>query len=394
MYNLDKKFSKIIMFKKITHMIIEDMKCYKSDNFYKFLDENQCKGILKNENIDKYGSNSNIEELKSHCRNDGYVVFDHDEWNAYDALDNFLERMVAFPYDIDFENLWIKMNSKRINEDIFKEIENVDIGKNQLLELLEKIIEDELDEYSYLSQSVLCWIVKSKIYLREKIESIFELNYFINYKKEKQLEILDSTINYIYALFENDKKLNLKITKELESIFSINNLEKKILEEVKELLNEKNTYYGQMVEFKKIINIFHYDVVIEDKYLKELTNFYYNFISLTATIIVLKRLKSNKKDRVIKQIDIYLEKEAKYKLIFNELKKRLNFYEKNITSGIIELFYKELMDEQLDVEEMINKMHRSLYVNKKTLLDSKKQISNEIVFNEKVASFCKLLIKN
>lgn len=394
MYNLDKKFSKIIMFKKITHMIIEDMKCYKSDNFYKFLDENQCKGILKNENIDKYGSNSNIEELKSHCRNDGYVVFDHDEWNAYDALDNFLERMVAFPYDIDFENLWIKMNSKRINEDIFKEIENVDIGKNQLLELLEKIIEDELDEYSYLSQSVLCWIVKSKIYLREKIESIFELNYFINYKKEKQLEILDSTINHIYALFENDKKLNLKITKELESIFSINNLEKKILEEVKELLNEKNTYYGQMVEFKKIINIFHYDVVIEDKYLKELTNFYYNFISLTATIIVLKRLKSNKKDRVIKQIDIYLEKEAKYKLIFDELKKRLNFYEKNITSGIIELFYKELMDEQLDVEEMINKMHRSLYVNKKTLLDSKKQISNEIVFNEKVASFCKLLIKN
>lgn len=394
MYNLDKKFSKIIMFKKITHMIIEDMKCYKSDNFYKFLDENQCKGILKNENIDKYGSNSNIEELKSHCRNDGYVVFDHDEWNAYDALDNFLERMVAFPYDIDFENLWIKMNSKRINEDIFKEIENVDIGKNQLLELLEKIIEDELDEYSYLSQSVLCWIVKSKIYLREKIESIFELNYFINYKKEKQLEILDSTINHIYALFENDKKLNLKITKELESIFSINNLEKKILEEVKELLNEKNTYYGQMVEFKKIINIFHYDVVIEDKYLKELTNFYYNFISLTATIIVLKKLKSNKKDRIIKQIDIYLEKESKYKLIFDELKKRLNFYEKKITLGIIELFYKELMDEQLDVEEMINKMHRSLNVNKKTLLDSKKQISNEIVFNEKVVSFSKLLIKN
>lgn len=394
MYNLDKKFPKIIMFKKITHMIIEDMKCYKSDNFYKFLDENQCKGILTNENIDKYGSDSNIEELKSHYRKDGYLVFEHDEWNAYDALDNFLERMVAFPYDIDFENLWVKMNSKRINEEIFREIENVDIKKNQLLELLEKIIEDELDEYSYLSESVLCWIVKSKIYLREKIESIFELNYFINYEKEKQLEILDSTINHIYTLFENDKKLNLKITKELESIFSINNLEKKILEEAKELLSEKNTYYGQMVEFKKIINIFHYDVVIEDKYLKELTNFYYNFISLTATIIVLKKLKSNKKDRVIKQIDIYLEKKPKYKLIFDELKKRLNFYEKNITSGIIELFYKELMDEQLDVEEMINKMHRSLNVNKKTLLDSKKQISNEIVFNEKVASFCKNLIRN
>lgn len=394
MYNLDKKFSKIIMFKKITHMIIEDMKCYKSDNFYKFLDENQCKGILRNENIDKYGSNSNIEELKSHYRKDGYLVFEHDEWNAYDALDNFLERMVAFPYDIDFENLWIKMNSKRINEEIFREIENVDIKKNQLLELLEKIIEDELDEYSYLSESVLCWIVKSKIYLREKIESIFELNYLINYNEQKQLEIIDSSINYIHTLFEKKSNLNLEIIKELEFAFSSSGLEKRIIEEEQILLNEESKYYSQMIEFRKFINIFYYDVVNEDKYLKIFIDFYCNFIMFTATVITLRKIKNNKTERVIKDINSYLSNEqTKYGYFFIELKKRLNLYNKNITLSIVELMYKQLMNEQLDSDTELNKMHHRFNISKKTLSISKNQISNEMTFNEKVASFHNILIK-
>lgn len=393
MYNLTKKYSKTIIFKKISYQIIEDMKYYKSEYFDDFLEKNQCKGVLTSENIDKFIIAEDKDELEKLYKENGITI--NDEWDAYDALENFLKENIIDENTI-FEYLWIKVNCKLILENVFKKIKNDDISKNEVLYTLQEYIKEEFEEYSYLSKRVLSWIIKSKLYLLEKINSIFSLNYLINYENKKQLEIFDNTIDNIYSLIENnvDNNINLIHIKELEVIFSVNNLATRISNKAKYLLDENSNYYNQISELKNFINIFHYDVVIDNKYLEVLSNFYYKFINLTATVIILKELKADKKDRVIKLIDIYLsKKESKYKDYFIDLKKRLNFYDKNITLSIIELFYKELMDEQLEIEKIINKIHRELNVNKKTLLNSKHEISNKMVFQEKVASLQKILIK-
>lgn len=228
----------------------------------------------------------------------------------------------------------------------------------------------------------------------EKVKYIFELNYLINYDEQKQLEIIDNSINYIHTLFEKKSNLNLEIIKELELAFSLSDLEKRIIEEEQILLNEESKYYSQMIEFRKFINIFYYDVVNEDNCLKIFIDFYCNIIMFTATVITLRKIKNNKTERVIKDINSYLSnKQTKYEYFFIELKKRLNLYNKNITLSIVELIYKQLMNEQLDSDTELNKMHHRFNINKKTLSISKNQISNEMTFNEKLASFHNILIK-
>lgn len=394
MKNSIRKYSKIIMFKKINDVIHQDKKLFQSYYFDFFLYLNDCNGVLTPENIDNFTNAYNIEELKELYRNIGCTVYDEHEWNAYDALEKFFTLPLSIPENSAFEDLWIRTNSKRIIEDIFRKIKNDDISKDELLVLLERIIKKELNQYSYLSKKVSTYIMKSKEYLKDKIKYIFELNYLINYTEQKQLQILDYTIHHVYKLFENDKKLNLILVKELECFFSVNSLQKKILEKANELLDENN-YYNQMYMLKHFINIFHYDIVVNDKYLEILVDFYFEFISSTATIIILKELKSNKKQRVIEQINKYLKDEGtNYKPYFIGLKKRLNFYEKNTTSSIIELFYKELVDEELEIEKVINRLHHNLNLNKNTFLNSKEEISNEMVFDKKVISFQKILLNN
>lgn len=394
MKNSIKKYSKIIMFKKINDIIHQDKKLFKSDSFDFFLCVNDCKGVLTPENIDNFVKARNIEELKELYRLCGLTVYDNNEWNAYDALEIFFSYF-SIPDNSDFENLWIRTNCKRIIEDLFQKIKNDDISKDELLVFLERIIKKELNKYSYLSKKVSTYIMKSKEYLKDKIKYIFELNYLINYTEQKQLEIFDNTIHHIYTLFENNNNLNLPLIKELELVFSANNLQKQISKKASELLDENDSYYNQISMLKHFINIFYYDVVVNHKYLEEFVDFYFKFINSTATIIVLKELKANKKQRVMNQIDKYLNDEGtNYKTYFIELKKRLNFYEKNITSSIIELFYKEFVDEELEIEKVLNRLHHNLNLNKNTFLNSKEQISNEMVFDKKVISFLKISLNN
>lgn len=395
MKNSIRKYSKIIMFKKINDVIHQEKKFFKSDYFDFFLYLNHSGGVLKPGNIDNFTSAQNIEELKELYRNIGRIVYDEHEWNAYDALEKFFDLSLSIPENSAFEDLWIMTNSKRIIEDIFRKIKNDDISKDELLVFLERIIKKELNQYSYLSKKVSTYIIKSKEYLKNKIEYVFELNYLINYTEQEQLEIFDNTLHHIYTLFEDNKNLNLTLIKELELVFSANNLQEKISKKANELLDENNSYYNQISMLKHFINIFHYDVVVNHKHLEEFVDFYFKFISSTATIIVLKELKANKKQRVMNQINKYLNDEkTNYKTYFIELEKRLNFYEKNITSSIIELFYKELVDEELEIEKVLNRLHHNLNLNKNTFLNSKEEIENEMVFENKVISFLKILLNN
>lgn len=401
---LIKPLPKKILFIKILNKIFLLSNLFNSSLFDKFQKENDVEGFITRDNIDKLINEvKDYEQITDFYKKEGFTVYDNN-WNAYNALYDFLEKEQLLPFsknlneikknieeNISFYTLFILNNSKAIFELLLKEFENDFITFEEFDNSFSEMLNDEIKNYSYLGMFITHIILETYNFIINLGEKLFNIDYFINYKEKEyeKKEILENSKIFVYnRIYEENKELN-QIIEHCEKAFDIKDMKERFFKELDknlenindEAFNKLNTIIKELASFQEIIM---YDEVSINKdgkkYLKNLTSLFIYYIFFNMLINLLKKVYDKKVSRIKGKIEKYNKKTESNHLdyLYRLLGKKRNIM------FIIKFYY---MQNYEPTDKMKNNSHRYLLVNIKSFAKFNLEVSNDIAFYEKISHF-------